>query len=77
MFDELRALRAGGAGGRGGRLGRDRPDLSLPRSLCSHVDTKELCGRCPICRDQDWGRGTGPGSPGGAGGMHGKARGLG
>lgn len=33
-----------GWGGGQGRLASESPS---PFSLCSHVDTKELCGRCP------------------------------
>lgn len=50
------------AEGEGGWDG-DRPDLSLPPSLCSHVDTKELCGRCPALQGPGLGGGWDSGEP--------------
>lgn len=45
VFSQLHgAVHAAGVGGGQGRLASESPS---PFSLCSHVDTKELCGRCP------------------------------
>lgn len=65
------------AEGEGGWDG-DGPDLSLPPSLCSHVDTKELCGRCPALQGPGlgWWGGT-RGSPEGTGGRRGEPREVG
>lgn len=56
-----------------GEGGWDGTGLSLPPSLCSHVDTKELCGKCPAlrgpglgCRDGTRGSDRGPGGTWGA-----------
>lgn len=58
-------------------MGWDGPHLSLPPSLCSHVDTKELCGTCPALQGPGlgWRDGT-RGSDGGTGGIPGRAQGV-
>ena len=47
---ELCSPRREKGGGRGDRPASEPPSLSA----CSHVDTKELCGRCRCAGTQTW-----------------------